>query len=128
MFGVRAGLTEAELKEQFGQVVSATLYPDRTGQPNIFLLFDNEAAASRALAGMRDAKGGSWCAWADPASVSVEFAWFEGVGEDVRKGDGMSVLSRKRHASRIRKLGVGVPTAPWAAKSPRQRFPADGKD
>jgi hypothetical protein len=128
MFGVRAGLTEAELKDRFGHVVSATLYADRTGQPNIFLLFNDEASAAEALAGMRDARGGAWCAWADPASVSVEFAWFEGVGEDERRGDGVGVLSRKRHASRIRKLGVGVPTAPWAVKSPKHRSPAEGKD
>lgn len=65
---------------------------------------------------LRERQGEGANVWDEGAAASVEFAWFEGVGEDERKGDGKTVHFRKKHASRMRKLGVGFPTAPWAKK------------
>jgi hypothetical protein len=98
------------------QVDNVTAYKDRTGQSNVFILFRTAEDARVAMVAMRDTAAKE-LVWGGDAQLTcaVEYAWFEGVREDKRQ-TGWKVYNRRKHTSRLRKLGIGQPTAPWAKK------------
>jgi hypothetical protein len=98
------------------QVETVTAYKDRTGQSNVFILFRTADDAAAAMATMQETAVKA-LVWGEDSQLAcaVEYAWFEGIQEDTRTS-GWKVYNRRKHTSRLRKLGIGQPTAPWAKK------------
>mmetsp|Transcript_25449 Transcript_25449/g.84171 ORF Transcript_25449/g.84171 Transcript_25449/m.84171 type:complete len:417 (-) Transcript_25449:318-1568(-) len=126
LLGMKEGVEMENIRTAFADVIieKITIYQDRFSSNNCFLLLkDNETAVR--VKHVIDASPLALQLWDDTPCASsadlpnerVQYAWFEHGGQSHSRRSSSRGQQARRRTRRQRKLGVGLPLAPWASAS-----------